>query len=578
MSELSLLQDLVVILAVAVVVVAALQRIGVPSIAGFIMAGALIGPNALALVEDSHQVEVLAEIGVVLLLFGIGLELSLDIMRRLWRPILIGGTLQVGFSILGVVALALLFDLPPGAAVFLGCLVAISSTAVVLGGLRERGELDAPHGRLTLGILVFQDLCVVPMILAIPILAGTSGSVWEPLLAALKAGGVLLGVLVAARLVVPRLLFIIAQTRRRDLFVLSVFLVCAGTAWAVSHAGISLALGAFLAGLVVAGSDYRHQALAELIPLREVLTSIFFVSVGMLLDPLALAEGVGPILAMLVAIVLGKFLVVFLTAAAMRLPVRVCILAGVSLAQGGEFFFVLARAAHGQGLLETTLESNFSIAVILSMLITPVAIALGPHIAAGVGRVRALTRPLGVRTPEDPHVGVRRLKDHVIIAGYGLTGQELARSLRELGVPYVIVDLNAENVRTAIREKEPAFFADVTSPEVLEHLGVHDARELILVINDPGAAVRSIKAVRSIAPQLPILVRARYVSDEEPLRRAGASEVIAAEFEAAVQITTRVLERHQVNRREIEAHLAQIHARHQQAPPQEMRRGEKLER
>lgn len=573
MTEIKLLQDLVVIFAMSVLVAVVLQRIGVPSIAGLIMAGVLIGPNSLALINDVHQVEVLAEIGVVLLLFGIGLELSLDLMRRLWRPIVIGGALQVGVSIAIVGLLASAFGLRVGESIFLGCLVAISSTAVVLSGMRSRGELEAPHGRFTLGILVFQDLCVVPMMLAIPMLADGSGSLWEPLLAIGKAGGVLIGVLVGARLVVPLLLHAVARTRRRDLFVLSVFLVCSGTAWAVSQAGISLALGAFLAGLVVAGSDYRHQALSELIPLREVLTSIFFVSVGMLLNPFALAEGILPIMGLLAAIVVGKFFVVYIVAAVMRLPMRVCVLAGVSLAQVGEFFFVLIHAAKGSHLVGDQLSTNLSIAVILSMLITPVAIALGPNIAAGVGRMRALTRPLGVRTPEEPHVGVRKLRDHVIIAGYGLTGQELAHSLEELQVPYVIVDMNPENVRAAVRLKQPAFFADITSPEVLELVGVHDARELILVINDPEGAVRALKAIRATAPNLPIIVRSRFVADERHLLAAGATEVIAAEFEAAVRITARVLMRHQVVELEVRQHLGRMQARHSDAPLKELTRG-----
>ncbi|MFQ5913427.1 MAG: cation:proton antiporter [Nitrospinota bacterium] len=561
MAELTLVYDLVVIFAVAVAVVAALRRIGVPPIAGFIVAGTLVGPQSLGLIRDAHRVELLAEVGVVLLLFGIGVELSLERLRRLWRPILVGGSLQVGITILVVAAAAGLLGNPVGRSVFLGFLVAVSSTAIVLRALEARGEIDAPHGRLTLGILVFQDLCVVPMMLAIPLLAGSGAPAWRLAVALLKAVVILAAVLLAARLVVPWTLDLIARTRQRDLFVLTVFLVCIGTAWAASMAGVSLALGAFLAGLVVAGSGYRHQALADLIPFRQVLTSVFFVSVGMLIDPRTLVTHIRPILALLGLILLGKFALVFVTGAIMRLPLRVCVLAAVALAQMGEFAFVLARAAEGKGLLSEALATNLFAAAILSMLIAPLALAFGPHLAAGAGKIRALTLLLRVRTAEDAVKRVRAWTDHVIIAGYGLAGQELARSLRESGIPYVIVDLNPENVRRATAGGEPVYFGDVTSPEVLEHLGAAHARELVIVINDPAAAERAVQAARRIAPNLHILVRTLYLADVGGLLASGASQVIPAELEAAVHVASRVLTRHGVEDGMIEAQVSRLRDR-----------------
>ena len=230
MPELDYLKDLVIVLGAAVVVVAILRRVGVPSIAGFILAGALAGPTALRLVDDTRQVEALAEIGVVLLLFGIGLEISLERLRRLWKAVLLGGGIQVGFTVVCTAALARGFGLTPGPAVFVGCVIAVSSTAIVLRGLSTRGELGTPHGRLALGILVFQDLCVVPMILAVPFLAGGGGSTQEIALTIGTAAIILASVLVAASHLVPRLLAFVAQTRERELFILTVFLVCFGTA------------------------------------------------------------------------------------------------------------------------------------------------------------------------------------------------------------------------------------------------------------------------------------------------------------------------------------------------------------
>lgn len=561
MHEFDVLWELVVIFVIGVAVATLLRRVHVPPIAGFIVAGVLIGPRAIGVVPDLHQVELLAEVGVVLLLFGIGLELSLDRVKRLWRPIMLGGTLQVGLTALSTLGLGLIFGLEWRIALFLGLLASVSSTAIVLRGMESRGEVDAPHGRLTLGILIFQDLCVVPMMLALPFLAGTAGSTWAVLAALARAAGVLLGVLVAARLIVPRVLGYIAQTRQRDLFVLAVLVVCLGAAWAVSLVGISLSLGAFIGGLVVAGSQFRHQAMADLIPFREVFASLFFISVGMLLDPMALLANPGPVLFILAAILLGKFALVFLTAVIMRLPLRVCVLSGMALAQVGEFSFVLSRAAQGTPLVEDSASGYLISAAILSMLLTPLALAVAPHMATGMGRFRALTRVLGVTTLKEDTEARGSIEGHVIIAGYGIAGEELARALRESGIPYVVVDLNPENVQRAERDGTRACYCDVTSPEILEHIGASHARELILVINDPDALMRAIKAARLLAPQLPILVRTRYLGDVKRLLEAGATRVVTEEVEAAAEITADVLSRHGVEREIIDERLRVIRER-----------------
>jgi CPA2 family monovalent cation:H+ antiporter-2 len=540
--ESELLRDLVVIFAVAVTTVLALRRIGIPPIAGFIFSGVFVGPNVFAIVSDPHEVEVLAEVGVVLLLFGIGLELSLERVRRLWRLVLLGGSLQVIAT--GAIAVVVLRSLGLGMpeAVLFGCVLAVSSTAIVLSALRTRAEIDAPQGRLALGILVFQDFCVVPMILAIPLLSGSLGA-GVLAVTLLKAVGVLAAVLVCARLLVPRLLRLVANTRQRELFVLSVFLVCIGTAWLVSVAGVSLALGAFLAGLVVAGSGFRNQALSDLIPFREVFASIFFVSVGMLLDPGAIAANALPIFVMVLAIVAGKALIATLSGLALRLPLRVSVLAGLALAQVGEFSFVLMSTGRDAMDLPQPLTGNLSVAIVVTMLITPLIISLSPHVAAGVVKVPALTRRLGVSMPDEWSDDSRPLEDHVIIAGYGLTGHEIARTLAECGVSHVVVDINPENVRRALRDGEPAYFGDVTSAEVLDALGVKRARELVVVINDVGAAARAISEARRLAPELPVIVRTQYVVDVERLVRAGANEVIAAELQASVVMTRLILDR-----------------------------------
>jgi len=529
----------------------------------------MVGPNALGLVDDVHQVEALAEVGVALLLFGIGLELSLNKMRRLWKLIVFGGAIQVGLTIAVVAGLAKGFGEPTGRAIFLGCVIAVSSTAIVLTGLRQRGVLEAPQGRVSLGILVFQDLFVVPALLVIPLLAGNGEGDGSLALALFKAIAVVVGVVVAARLIVPRWLDVVARTRQRDLFILTVFLICIGTAWAVSFAGISLALGAFLGGLVVAGSGYRHQALSDLIPFRDVLTSIFFVSVGMLLDMSTVVSNLAPITFLLGVIVIGKFVIVLVTGAVLRLPFTVAILAAAALAQVGEFSFILFSAAQGTELLVEPLTSNLLTAIILSMLITPLAIQMGPHIAAGAGMLRGLGRRVGVRTPDDlPGAGAGAgVKDHVIIAGFGVTGQELANSLNDCGIAYVILDINSDNVRQAIQQVQPAYYGDVTSMEVLERMGVRRAKQLVIVINDPGATARAIKAARSLAPDLHITVRAPYVVDVNGLVQAGATDVVISELEASAEVTARVLRDCGVGADAVDPQLERIRQRTEDEAP-----------
>lgn len=556
-----LLKDLVIVFLVALVVVLALRRLHVPAIAGFILAGMLVGPKVLNIVDDVHQVEVLAEIGVALLLFGIGLEMSLERMRRLWRLSTFGGSVQVGATVLVAAGIGRLLGLHWGAAVFVGCILAVSSTAIVLSGLRARGELEAPHGRLTLGVLIFQDLCVVPMMLIIPLLAGGAGSGGTVAITLLKSVGLLAAVLLAARLVVPHLLHYVASARQRDLFVLSVFLVCIGTAWIVSMTGVSVALGAFLGGLVVSGSQYRHQALSELIPFREVFSSLFFVSVGMLLSPVVIVGSAPAVLALLAAIVLGKFLLVLASGFVLRLSLRASIMAAAALAQVGEFSFVLINAAAPWELLPPVFATDLYAAIILSMLITPLFIAAAPRLAAGATRVSVVTRSLHVRTPEDLPADNTQLRDHIIIAGYGVTGHELAISLKNMGIPYVIVDLNPESVRWATAHGDPACYGDVTSAEVLRSLGLEQARELVLAINDPRATHEALRVARAISSTVPIFVRATYAVDLVPLLDAGATDVIVAELEASAAMAERMLARHQVRGADVEPELKRIRSR-----------------
>jgi len=566
MSELVYLRDLVIILGFGVIIVTVFHKLRLPAIAGFILSGVLVGPQGFGFINDVNQVEVLAEIGVALLLFGIGLELSLEKLRRLWKLIAVGGALQVGLSVLAVFAISKTFGVPGNSAVFIGFLLALSSTAIVMRGLQQRGEIDAPHGRLILGILVFQDLSVVPMMLALPILVGTDVLADVYLFTILRAVGIIVAVLLAALLIVPRILNLIAKTRQRQLFILTVFLICIGTAWLITSSGASLAIGAFLAGLVVAGSEYRHQALADLISFREVFASIFFVSIGMLLAPSIIVENIFLVLAILIAVLVGKSVIVFVTAKVLRMPLRVCVMTALALAQMGEFSFVLLFSVQGSGLIDKTLESNLISVAILSMFVTPFAMSYGPRLAAGLGKLPRLRRLLEVEMAEGATDSVSEMRDHVIVGGYGFAGRELSKALKDYGIPHVIVDINMDNVSKASQEGGYAFFGDVTNQDVLVKLGAEHAGELVLLVNDPGAAEHAARVARKLAPSLHIVVRTHYLLDIEPILAAGADDVVPAEREAAVEVTSLVLNRHQVDSQQIADHSFRIRNQTEESP------------
>jgi len=544
MTDLAYLRDLLIMLVVAVLVVAALNRFRIPTITGFILAGVIVGPGALGIIGDPNEVELLSEVGVALLLFGIGLELSLDRLKRLWRAIIIGGSLQVGITILTSSLIAETLGFSINVSILIGCLLAVSSTAIVLHGLEQRGEADAPHGRLTLGILVFQDLLVVPMILLVPILSGAEASIRDIAETFLRAAAIVGGVMIAARLIVPHILRYIVKTRQRQLFLLTVLLVCIGTAWLTSMAGVSLALGAFLAGLVVAGSDYRQQALADLIPFKEVFTSIFFISVGMMLSLHMVLTNIIPIALLLLAILIGKSVIVFLIGLFMRLPLRVAILAGAALAQVGEFSFVVSKTAQKTGLLSDSLNGTILPAITLSMFITPFALSLGPHIAAMADKSKMLTRFWRKFSAEETPEALPKLRDHVVIGGYGFTGEKLAASLKACGIPYLIIELNPANIERALNRGDQAYYGDITNRETLKRLKLTNASALVLVINDPNALERATRDARETAPNLHIVVRARYLQDVKRLVKAGASEVVSSELEAAIEITSSIVNRY----------------------------------
>src|SRR4029077_9813338 len=451
-------------------------------------------------------------------------------------------------------------------AVLVGFLVALSSTAIVLKGLADQGEIDTPHGRLATGVLIFQDLCVVPIMLALPFLAGrASGGVAGLALALGKAAAIVLCVVVLARTVVPRLLAEILKTRSRELFLIAIILLGTLTALATAEAGASLALGAFLAGLVISESDYGHQALAELLPFRDVFISLFFVTVGMLVQTEFLRAH--PILAVggVVLVMGGKTLLAAVGPALLGYSGRVALLAGLAVSQIGEFSFVLAREGRGAGLLPEGLYQTFLPIAVLTMLVTPFLLQGGPGILDRLERFVPIRRLLPGLRSEAMAMADQPLTDHVIVAGYGLNGRNLAAALRSIQAPYLIVELNAQTVQQARARGEPAFYGDATREEILRALGAARARMLVVAISDPAATRRMVRVGRSLNARLHIIARTRYVTEIPELGRLGADVVIPEEFETSIEIFARVLAHYNVPRADIERLVDQIRSSHYEA-------------
>ncbi len=539
----ALLADLAIVFFAGVLAVLGLGRLGLPPVVGLLMAGLLIGPKALSLVDDPHTIEVMAELGVALLLFTIGLEFSLDRLRRIGRLVAVGGTLQVGLTVGAAALAALALGSSLSAGVFWGYLGAVSSTAIVLRVLADRGEMNAPHGRFVVGVLIYQDLCIVPMMLTLPLLSG-QGASWAALgLVLSKAAAVVLGVVLSARLVVPRLLGLAARARSREVFVLSALLIATAVAWATATMGLSIALGAFLAGIVVAETDFVHQVQTEVGPFRDALASLFFVSVGMLLDPRVLLERPAAVAGLVLLLVGGKLVLAALAVLIMRFPARVALLSGVALAQVGEFSFVLLKAGEGLGLIGAEDAATFLAATVVTMMTAPLLVAWSPRIAAGARLLRPLERLLAIRPAEGAEAPVEKpLRDHVVIAGLGLGGRTLMASLDAAGLPYVGLELNPETVIAERAQGRDVRYGDATSLEVLEHVAhIAHARQVALLLSDVGAARRAAQVIHDRYPQVPILLRVHRLERDALGTDLPGVQVIAEDHETAVEIVERVL-------------------------------------
>lgn len=563
--ELPILKEVVIILGLSVLIILLFQRFKMPAILGFLLTGIIAGPNGFGLIKASHEVEILAETGIIFLLFVIGIEFSLKGLARIRKTVLIGGSLQVGGTILLTTLGAYWLGLPAEQAIFMGFLISLSSTAIVLKLLSEQGKMKTQQGRIALGILIFQDIIVVPMILVTPLLAGNSSDLMMTLLLMVGKFVLVVGLLILlARFVVPKILYFVVKTNSRELFILTTVVLCFATAWLTSSVGLSLALGAFFAGLIISESDYSHQATANILPFREIFISFFFVSIGMLLDIRYFFDHFWLLILFTIGVILLKMSIVTLTVLIKKYPVRIAFISAFTLFQVGEFSFLLSTIGIKNSLITAEVYQTFLVVSILTMAITPFLMGYSEVLS---DRLIRATLPEKVRSRLSKFQKSKKqvasdlsleMHDHLVIIGYGLNGHNVARTARQAGIPLMIIELDQEAFNLAKNENHTVVFGDAANSHILEQVQIHQARVVVIAISDAEEARKIVSVVRESTETAHIIVRTRSVKDIDETLRLGADEVIPEEFETSIEIFTRVLNRYLVPFDQIQSFITNI--------------------
>jgi monovalent cation:H+ antiporter-2, CPA2 family len=559
----NLLTNLLIIFGLSIPVVFTFSKLKIAPLVGFLLAGILAGPFGLGLIQETENIELLAEIGVVLLLFTIGLEFSLRELLKLKRVIFLGGGLQVLITSLIVAFIFRELGYSAEAAVFIGLIVALSSTAIVLKLLQEKGEIYSAHGRIALGILIFQDVAAVFIIILTPLIAGETGTENAIFELVSRGLGLILLTFISSRYLVPFLLYQVAKTRNSELFLLSIIVIGLSIAWISSLAGLSLALGAFLAGLIISESEYAVQALGNVIPFRDMFMSVFFISTGMLLNLDLVKAHLLLILAATVLVLFMKTFVNALTTFIIGFPLHTMLLVGFSLAQIGEFSLITANVGFANGILSREIYQEFLAITVLSMVLTPFFMGFGYRSVALSERLPLpkilLYNRYGNFQEEEPEKG---LENHLIIIGFGINGRNVSIAAKKVSIPYIIIEINPETVRHEKLKGEPIIYGDADQKTVLEHAGIRTAKSVVIAISDPASSRRIIESARRLNPTVHIIVRTHFLNDIDNFYSVGADEVISDEFESSIELFSRVLSRYMVPRNEIETMGQELRADH----------------
>ncbi|MBT8383780.1 MAG: hypothetical protein HKP17_04140 [Ignavibacteriaceae bacterium] len=537
MHDFVVIKDLVIILLVSVPIILLFNKIRMPSIVGFLIAGMIIGPFGFKLITGIEEIEIMAEVGIILLLFTIGLEVSLKELIKVKKLLFIGGGLQVVFTILISGLIFYFLEMPIHQAIFFGMLVSLSSTAIVLKLLSDKDELESPHGKISLAILIFQDLAIVPMLLLIDTFgSGESISFLSIITKMGIAITVVALIVVAAKYLTPKILYYLARSRTRELFTIGVLLILLGTAYLTFSFGLSFALGAFIAGLILSDSEYSPQIFSDILPFKDAFNSIFFVSVGLLLNMGFVVNNPITVIISTFGIILLKLIIIFAIVLFLRYPARVAVVAGLGLAQIGEFSFILAQQGLESGLMGDY-SNLFLSSTIFTMILTPFLIRISPYVA---DKSQIMNKEKNNRLLKD------KLTGHVIIGGFGLNGKNLAKVLKETGINYLIVEMNPDTVKEEQKKGEIIVYGDLSRKEVLEKAMINTAKVLVIAISDRTISKRIITLAKSLNEEIFTIVRTRFFSETEELIKLGANDVIPEEFETSIQIFRKVLEQYHI--------------------------------
>ncbi len=531
-----ILTQILIIFLLGVLVNIVCSRFKLPVIVGFLLTGVLAGPSMLGLIKDAALIDSVAELGVAMLMFTIGMELSGEVLNKLKRPVFLGGSLQIGLIIAASV-LAMFFFGTFQQGIFWGCLIALSSSAIVLQIFQQKGITATPVGRLSLAILVFQDILVAPMMILVPLLAGTIQlSPTSIGIAIAKVACVGVVMFIFAKYLLDRLMTAVVKTRASEILLLTTLCLCLGFATITEALGMSFSLGAFLAGLMLARSRFSMSAVADIMPYRDVFLSLFFITVGMMLDVKYVVGHILPILAMVGAFIVGKSLLTMPAILVQGYPLRTAIRTSICLAQVGEFSFVLATSGLNAGLLSQNSHQFFLALSVVTMMLTPLLISIAPGLSK---RICALVgQP--TQSPEVENTHADELQDHIIIVGFGFTGKQLAKAAKNQHLKYNILEMNPETVSN-FDGREPIAYGDASQPIILQEMGIQRARVLAIAISDTYAVRAIVANARKANPDVTIIARTRFVTEIEHLYALGANRVIAEEFEAGIETFCQVL-------------------------------------
>ncbi|HCX02692.1 MAG TPA: hypothetical protein DHO02_10055, partial [Syntrophaceae bacterium] len=512
------------------------NKIKLPSIIGFLITGIIIGPFGLKLIDDIGGIQLMADIGVAFLLFTIGIEIRLSRFLKNLSEILLTGGMQILCTFIVGLAIGLAMQLSIGQSVFIGFILVHSSSALILKILKDRDDENSPQGKISIGVILFQDVMVVPMMLLIPFLVGGSGPdalmiIWK----LVKSILIIVVILVAARYIIPFALERLVTMNMRDVLVISSVVITMGIAWITESLGLSLAIGAFLAGLALSDTDFTHQIISDISPFRDVFLSVFFVSFGMILNLDFLRENTGYIITISLMIILIKATIVFGLVKWMRYPLRVALLSGVLLSQIGEFSFVLASQGFENKIISNEIYQTFIGASVLTFMVTPLLVSLVYYLLTR----KNIFNPARQGLHPDERIPV---SNHVIICGMGLNGRNLAKVLKDTAIHYVVIDLNFQKIKKAKSKGDKnTIWGDASSVEILRRANVEAARVMVIAISDRFLTKSCLQNAKAINPKLHVIVRTKYLADIEELLALGADDVIPEEFETSIQIFSRVL-------------------------------------